>query len=193
MDRSWTLITLSVVDSTNTFLKEFARLHPEKDKVIVRAAFQSEGRGKGSSKWISEKGGFYFSVLDRNISITHLSLYSLWIIYIASLVMKSYDIPVKIKKPNDLYLNGKKLAGALVESSIQGEKLEWSIAGLGININNTFPEKYMFTSLLDYKKSTYNIDEIYGKLLELWIEKRTEWMEQKADYFQKEIEGIYLI
>ena len=109
------------------------------DFFCVAANFQTAGKGQGSKSWLSGKGenvlaSFYFQPLilpSQQIYFNYF--FALTIRKLISLYVNN----VKIKKPNDIYVEDKKIAGMLIEHHIQGEKLNYSVAGVGININQT--------------------------------------------------------
>lgn len=124
------------VNSTNIYAKE----NDLPDGTVVFAENQTEGRGRKGRKWISTEGkGLYFSVvLKRNIPPTDLLVYSLvFPLSVKKVLQNKADLPVKIKWPNDLYINGKKTAGFLVETELEGNSVVKLVAGVGINLNQT--------------------------------------------------------
>lgn len=58
---------------------------------------------------------------------------------LARALRAAYEVPVGVKWPNDLWLLGRKLGGILLELSAQGQRVEWAVAGVGINVNNPPP------------------------------------------------------
>jgi BirA family transcriptional regulator, biotin operon repressor / biotin---[acetyl-CoA-carboxylase] ligase len=54
--------------------------------------------------------------------------------------LEMHGVKVRIKWPNDIIVNGRKLAGILCESSVVGERFQWVIVGIGINVNNLPPK-----------------------------------------------------
>jgi BirA family biotin operon repressor/biotin-[acetyl-CoA-carboxylase] ligase len=74
---------------------------------------------------------------------------------------------VKIKKPNDIFVGDQKIAGILIEHHVQGEKLNYSVAGVGININQTQfdPALPNPTSLKLITKKTFNRDVILEEIV----------------------------
>jgi BirA family biotin operon repressor/biotin-[acetyl-CoA-carboxylase] ligase len=98
---------------------------------------QTEGRGRRGNAWLTAPGeSLLFSVLLRpQLELSQASALTLAIGLglrdaIAPLVQDS----VRIKWPNDLYVAGKKLAGILVESQLQGERLQAVVVGVGLNV-----------------------------------------------------------
>ncbi|MBI5355599.1 MAG: biotin--[acetyl-CoA-carboxylase] ligase [Candidatus Aenigmarchaeota archaeon] len=114
--------------STNTYAKKLAG---DGKNAVVVALTQTRGRGRNGKKWFSPKGGLWFSVILRPKSPNLIQA-------IASLAVlrsiKKLGLKPKIKWPNDVYINGRKISGVLSESSFSG-KLDYVVVGIGINAN----------------------------------------------------------
>ena len=91
------------------------------------------------------------------------------------------QLPLKIKWPNDIYLDGKKLGGILIESNFQSGKWAFSIIGIGLNINQLNFEGLRATSLRQWTQNPQAIDisEIYN-YLSSGIENQYEEFTNKA-------------
>jgi BirA family transcriptional regulator, biotin operon repressor / biotin---[acetyl-CoA-carboxylase] ligase len=113
----------------------------EKPPFAVIASQQSAGRGQYGRQWRSETGGLYLSLtLETDLPVDrspHLVLATVW--GIASRLL-CHRVPVAIKWPNDLLLQGKKLGGIKIETRIRGEKITRVVIGVGINWCNPVPE-----------------------------------------------------
>ena len=112
------------INSTNTWLSEF-NLHFF-DSII--ALEQSEGRGRQGRFWESFKGGFYYSLV-----LPKKNLLPIIVGISVAEILHENRITAKVKWPNDILVEGKKLGGVLCQ--VQGEKV---ITGLGINMTNSF-------------------------------------------------------
>ncbi len=111
------------INSTNTWLTQFnLELY---DSII--SLKQSEGRGRQGRLWESYEGGFYYSVVLPNKKLLPIIVG----ISVAEILYENRII-AKVKWPNDILVEGKKLGGVLCQ--LQGEKV---IAGLGINMTNS--------------------------------------------------------
>ncbi|MGK7884836.1 MAG: biotin--[acetyl-CoA-carboxylase] ligase [Crocosphaera sp.] len=109
--------------------------------VIAIAAQQTAGRGQWGRNWVSAVGGLYLSI-GLNLQITaqnapHLTLFSAWGI---AENLRNYGLPVKLKWPNDLILQGRKLGGIKSETRIQQGIITHCVIGIGINWCNQVPD-----------------------------------------------------
>ena len=123
------IVRLKKVDSTNL---EAFRLLEETDFVVVSADTQTEGYGRNKSKWISSEGNIHLSIgkAVKVETVKHLSIYALYKVFG---ILRNYTQgKLKVKWPNDILLNGKKLGGILVESKIKGHKAK-VVIGVGVN------------------------------------------------------------
>ena len=139
------IIKIDAIDSTNIFLKKFVKENNQISRLAVRADYQTKGRGRMNSKWHSEKGmNLTGSIFFGKIKINNIDIFEInKIVCLAVLqVLKYYEIPeLKIKWPNDILSEKKKIAGILLESVIRGKNILGLIIGVGININQKNFEK----------------------------------------------------
>lgn len=139
------IVRLDEVESTNLQLKKITReSHPEEGSLVI-ADYQTAGRGQMGTSWFSSKGeNLLFSLL---IYPQHVVANEQFIISrFASLAVKNmldqFTNDIRIKWPNDIYWQDKKIAGMLIENDIQGKYIENSVIGIGINVNEqTFPSE----------------------------------------------------
>ena len=142
MESKTDIIWLERVDSTN----DEARRHiSEIDNLsVVSALEQTKGRGQRGNRWSSQPGeNLTFSLVVKDFRIkaneqsaisqaTSLSLVDL---------LSRHEIKARIKWPNDIYAGDEKICGILIENSLKGLEIDWSIIGIGLNVNQTaFPE-----------------------------------------------------
>tara|TARA_Y100001970_G_C13907824_1_gene686976 strand:+ start:285 stop:806 length:522 start_codon:yes stop_codon:yes gene_type:complete len=115
---------------------------------IIIAQKQTKGRGRYGNKWISMNNNLFMSVffnLNSYISISKLTIASCSIV--RKSILKFIKQKIKIKKPNDLIINRKKVCGILQEIIFYKNK-KFAIIGIGININNSpninnYPTTYL--------------------------------------------------
>jgi BirA family biotin operon repressor/biotin-[acetyl-CoA-carboxylase] ligase len=129
-------IHLSVVDSTNTYAKNHSDSFPKKGITCITAEEQTSGRGRYQRKWISPKGvniyaTFYFTLSLPAIDL--ISLSQLMACSVAKLLLEEGFKP-KIKWPNDIQLDGKKISGILTEIQFHPNSAKVFL-GIGINVN----------------------------------------------------------
>lgn len=133
------------IDSTNS---EARRLISDIDNLsVIAAGFQTQGRGQGDHKWHSKEGeNLTFSLVLKYQDIAPLKaeeqLYITQIItYALRAFLSAHGINSRIKWPNDIYVEDKKICGILIENMLNGEYVEASIIGVGLNLNQKqFPE-----------------------------------------------------
>ena len=132
---------VEATDSTNTMLREWiARGTWPGGERYLRADYQTAGRGQHGNGWESEKGKNLLcsillpprkNIFDLNVIVS---------VAVHRMVRGLADERVRgltIKWPNDIYWRDKKLAGILIENAIIGGEVKYSIAGIGLNVNQT--------------------------------------------------------
>ena len=108
----------------------------------VVAARQSAGRGTRGRSWSSEPGGLWMSVVARPSRTDALEALSLRVGLATAAVLELAcpALPrLELKWPNDIVIDGRKLAGILCEARWGGGRCLWVVIGLGINVCNTIP------------------------------------------------------
>ena len=127
------ILHFPVLDSTNTYLKD--NQSNLDDFTFAITDYQTKGKGRQGRTWLAkENDNLLFSLLLKNKGILSygpiLSLVAA--VSICEVLENSYSLNnVKIKWPNDIYVNGKKICGILLE----GELPHYIIIGMGINVN----------------------------------------------------------
>ena len=134
------LIHLPSTPSTSSYMAGIAADLPHGAVVVTDE--QTAGRGQRGNSWEAEPGAnLTFSLLLRPESIRAAEQFSLSEAVALGIagVLRRYlpDIPVEIKWPNDIYAADRKICGILIENSLIGPKIRHSIAGIGINVNQT--------------------------------------------------------
>ena len=113
----------------------------------IRTDFQTAGRGQAGNSWESEKGkNLLFSTLLRYPEVEAANQWRLSMLVavavreaITSILspLASRLSSITIKWPNDIYYNDQKLVGILIENTLSGRQIAYTIAGVGINVNQT--------------------------------------------------------
>ena len=125
------------VDSTNTQARKLAERGGAEGEIVIAEA-QTQGRGRLGRRWQSPPfANLYFSVIlrptlapSRAPQITLMAAVAL-----AETVAQFVPQPAMIKWPNDILVDGKKLAGILTEAACDAERLNYVILGIGVNLN----------------------------------------------------------
>jgi BirA family transcriptional regulator, biotin operon repressor / biotin---[acetyl-CoA-carboxylase] ligase len=162
---------------------------------VISATYQSAGRGQKDNEWESEPNkNLLISIIlfPVNIGPDLQFLISMTISLGICDFLKRYIPVCSIKWPNDIYVNNDKIAGVLIENSIMGSSVEYSIAGIGLNINQEkftgdAPNPVSLKNItgIDYniqtcmKQLTFDLDKRYKLLLS------EEWSQIRTDYTSK--------
>jgi len=128
------------LESTNLEAKELAQKGADPWTIVV-AKEQTGGYGRKKSVWSSPKGGLYFSIILPKSNIDDLQTLTILAAFIcAKTIKENSNLEPFIKLPNDVWVNGKKLAGILTENII-GRDVKTSVIGIGLNTNiKKFPK-----------------------------------------------------
>ena len=163
------LIVLKSTDSTNNELKRLAR-DGEESGTVICAYTQTAGRGRFGRQWKSDKGGLYFSIFLRaDLPPSDIASITLASGYAVCLAIRKYTgLDAKIKWPNDIIIDNKKVCGILTEIAAQSDRLDYIVTGIGINVNNSeFPEeiKNKATSIFTETGKLTDKSIFFGKVL----------------------------
>lgn len=136
------LVELESIDSTNAEAKRLAEAGAD-NFTIVWAKRQTAGRGRRGRTWVSNEGNLYFSILLRlpypAHSVMQLGFVAANAIADAIQVAAPRGAFVNVKWPNDVLLEGRKIAGILMEAELDMGNpghLAWLVLGIGINVNS---------------------------------------------------------
>lgn len=139
------VIHFDEINSTNTYAKSIAN-NLDGEGHLVISEKQLGGRGRLGRQWVSQndKGIWMSIVLKPEINVTEVSQITQIAAAAINLAFSAQGIHTKIKWPNDMILNDKKICGILTEMSTENEKIKYVVVGIGINVNNDmedFPEE----------------------------------------------------
>ena len=166
------------IDSTQNYALKIAGEVKENGSVVI-AEKQTKGRGRLGRRWESPTGGIWLSIiLHPEFDISLSTVFPLAAsLALAKAIEKNLKLKPELKWPNDVTLDGKKVAGILVDASVEFSKIENLVLGVGINfnINTTKIEKsiknnpnfYGVSSLAEKSKQTRAVDFVKIFLLEL--------------------------
>ena len=122
------------IDSTQRFASTIANNKAE-DGTIIISETQDSGKGRLGRNWVSPRGGIWLSViLHPKFDVAKITLVPLVASIALSLaIQKILDIRTELKWPNDVTLRGKKIAGMIIDASIESSSIESIVLGVGIN------------------------------------------------------------
>ncbi|MBR5642969.1 MAG: biotin--[Salinivirgaceae bacterium] len=176
--------------STNELLKSLADREPLPEGYTVVAVAQTAGRGQIGASWESQPGqNLTFSVLLRPdfLKADQMFLISKVVALALTDYLESTGGIFKIKWPNDIYHFDSKICGTLIENQFMGDKIVYSIVGIGLNVNqeafisdapnpvsmfNIFDKKFDLTAELP--KLLHQIAVWYQMLADGWEDKINE-------------------
>lgn len=173
---NWNIIHLSETTSTNDYLKQY--INTTTSFTLVYADYQTKGRGQQNTAWHSEPNkNLLCSILIAPYLPVHKNNYiSRWISTVIVKTLNNLSIPlssIKIKWPNDIIIqtspnNYKKIAGILIENTIENNLITKTIIGIGININQTEFQQLnkTATSVKLITNQTLNIKQVINTLIE---------------------------
>src|SRR3990172_5872681 len=161
------------IDSTNSHARRLAETGAPEGEVVI-AERQFEGRGRLGRSWESPPySNLYFSLLLRPaLAPVHAPQMTLMAaVALADTVAAFVVEPPAIKWPNDILLQGRKVAGILTESSCDAKRIEFVILGIGVNLN--FPRERMpetirdrATSLMEVAGNSFSRELVLRRLLQ---------------------------
>ncbi len=174
-------------NSTNSLLKELlAKGEWPADEHFLRAGFQTAGRGQTGNGWESEAGK---NLLCSILLPPRENLFELNIV-VAVAVQRMLGEAFTIKWPNDIYWQDKKVAGILIENAILGNAIKYSIAGIGLNVNQTefVSDASNPISLKQITGQDYDLDEMMRRLYKETQKALEEnvWEEYKSHLYRRE-------
>jgi len=193
---------ISSTNSTNTLLKEL--IANGQTPEFLYTDYQTAGRGQTGNSWESEKGkNLLCSILlppDKNLYFLNIAV-GVAVYHTVQTVLqrsgltakRSYSEAVSVKWPNDIYWQDKKVAGILIENAIIGNEITYSIAGIGLNVNQTewHSDAPNPVSLKQISGKDYDIERLMNRLLEavhavLNEPEQDVWAYYKAHLYRRE-------
>jgi BirA family biotin operon repressor/biotin-[acetyl-CoA-carboxylase] ligase len=182
------------IESTNTEARGLAADGAPEGTVVV-AEHQSAGRGRLGRQWTSPAGkGLLFSVVLRpRLPMTAAHLLTLVAATAAAEGIEGQTkIPVQIKWPNDLIVNGRKVGGILLEVAGEFDEVKWVVVGVGVNVNTEFAELPVAL-----RRSAISLKVAVGKpvdrsvlLARILLSLEKYYLDSAANGFEKPLRGF---
>lgn len=136
------IITLKRVSSTEDYIRKILKKQQKtREDAVVIAQVQKNGRGTKGRDFSSLKGGVYLSYLRFHDGFKAADAFKLNEGFSVAVVktLLAFGIKSGVKWPNDVYASGKKISGMLINNCVKGEYLDYTIVGIGVNVNNEIP------------------------------------------------------
>lgn len=124
--------------STNSYLLDLISKQPCEEGLVIQSDIQANGRGQSGNFWESEaRKNLTFSLLlcPTFLAINEQFIISQMVAISIKKVLDSFGKGFTVKWPNDIYWHNQKIGGILIENSIMGSRIEHTVIGVGINVN----------------------------------------------------------
>ena len=135
------IIILNTVDSTNNYAMGMIEKGEATSGNAVQALDQTKGKGTRGKHWKATPGENI--LLSICVEMQHqpisrqFELVAAVALGVHDFVVKHIHADIRIKWPNDLFINDRKAGGILIENKIKGTLWQWAVIGIGINVNQT--------------------------------------------------------
>jgi BirA family biotin operon repressor/biotin-[acetyl-CoA-carboxylase] ligase len=159
---------LQEVESTNQVASSLADSCP--DGTVVLAEVQTRGRGRLARSWASPPGGIWMSiVLKPALPLSQVYRVNMAVSLAVTRALSSlYRLEGRIKWPNDILVGGRKISGTLLEVKAELDRLDYVIAGVGLNVNidpAQFPAEWNATSVSDQLGADVDRTDLVAEIL----------------------------
>lgn len=161
---------------------------------LVTSSYQEAGKGQRGNVWHSNKREnllFSFLVKPHFLKIQdQFSLHMFTSLALVEMLEKRGVKNVKIKWPNDIYVDNKKIAGILVENIIKGAEMTQSVIGIGLNVNQkAFPLLPNATSIYNVLNQPSDLNQVLldvsKTLTKYYLKIKNEKADLKPEYMEK--------
>ena len=181
------IIRLDSVDSTNDYLQKLILKTTVQEGTVVIANEQFSGKGQRGNFWMSESGKNLTLSIFLLPKFLHVSdnflLNKIISLGVFDMLSEIPGVVINIKWPNDIYANGKKTGGILLENSVSGNFIQNSIAGIGLNVNQTeFDNLPLASSIKNIFTKEFDLNMLLSSLLSS-LEKR--YLQLRSNQLEK--------
>lgn len=170
-------IRLSSVDSTNNYAAKLLKETNVQEFTAILADEQWGGKGQRSSTWESESGkNLTLSyVLKPQVTLDRQFEFSMLTALACVDMLTQFGFEPEIKWPNDIYMQGYKLGGILIENVIRGNVMQGVILGVGLNVNQTKFEHPKAGSMKMFTGKDFDLTLVEDALLEKILAYYLQW------------------
>ena len=179
------LIKLDAIDSTNIYVKELIAKGDIKNYTAVISKYQTSGRGRNKNIWQDEPSkNLNFTLFKEFNGFKIENKFLLNIISSISVfnLLKKYNLKnLSVKWPNDIMTGNKKISGILIENNIRGKSINYSIVGIGINVNQLNFKNLPKATSLRIETGVTNSPELMAEELQQILKLNFELMLKNPD------------
>lgn len=190
---------LKEIDSTNNYANSLIMSKTAEEGTVVLAYFQTGGRGQSGNKWESapSENLLMSVVLNPGFLAVEDQFYLSVVVSLGIADYLSEELEnVAIKWPNDIYCGNRKIAGILIENGITGHSITSSVAGIGLNVNQTdfSPGLPNPISMKGVTTNEYDLIETSGKVCNSLFNRYMQLKENKRDQLMQDyLKRLYRI
>ncbi len=163
------------ISSTNEYAKTRRAVG---ENLWIRAKNQTGGKGTKGRSFSSQEGGLYITALLFYENFPSKNAFSIMQRTAAAVceTLVKFGVSPKIKWPNDIYVNGKKICGILIENTFSGALVSSSIIGVGLNVQNDLEEELslLATTLKKETGKAFFVEEVEEKLFSYFFQEGIE-------------------
>lgn len=197
LERYNNIIELKEISSTNDYAMELAKRESVPDFTTICTDFQTKGRGQVGNFWESNMGeNLLFSVIvhPREIALKEQFILSQCVSLSVRDVVALFCSNVTVKWPNDIYVGNNKIAGILIENQLSQKHIEFSIIGIGLNVNQTiFKHAPNPTSLsMENEGVVFNKEELLHLFLTHFTENYNRILSNPEELRSRYLDNLYL-
>lgn len=165
------LVFVPECHSTNLEVQRLMQQKGSTEGIVVVTQHQTAGRGQQGSIWVSEPGkNLTFSIgLKPNFITLHQQFYLSMAVSLGLYDCLLHFLPdekIKIKWPNDIMVNDKKICGILIENQIVNQRIDRSVVGIGLNVNQRFFPMPQATSMNLECEEVFDLNAVFSVLVE---------------------------
>ena len=189
------IIKVDAIKSTNSFVREFYEKNTDFQPICVSATHQTSGRGQRGAVWSSEAGkNLTFSILYPTSSFRISQVFMMNALVSLSIlnVLQEEQIPnLRLKWPNDIMAEKKKIGGILIENILQKDKVAATVIGIGLNVNQLNLEGIPnATSLNAVTGKNFDLDSLLEKITEKIDQSLQNWSDLSSEELISAYENV---
>jgi len=173
----WAFRKLGEVSSTQTIARDLAAQGaPEGTTVVAKS--QISGEGRLGRSWVSPKGGLYMSFVLRPARLIRPEIMTLVsAVAVVEGLREATSLHPVIRWPNDVLVNGRKIAGVIGDAQTTGQQIAQITIGIGVNCNAPIGEQLAqeATSILEETGKTVNVSELRHAALDSFSRLYDRW------------------